>query len=100
MTMTHEQFCREVLGQEPYFVNPNLKYYKKTNVNGKLVVAYQRAEDGAGFDTTIVQKAKIELITAREEFKKRQNEAMLEEYCRRGRMSIDDIIKEEQNVQS
>ena len=100
MTLTHEQFCREVLGQEPYFVNPNIKYYKKTNTNGKLVVAYQRAEDGTWFDTTIVEKAKIELITAREEFEKRQNEAMLEEYRRRGRMSIDDIIKEEQNVQS
>lgn len=89
MTLTHEQFCRYVLGQEPYFVNPNIKYYKKINANGKLVVAYQRAEDGTWFDTTIVEKAKIELLTAREILDKARNDAMLEEYLKMGQMSME-----------
>lgn len=90
MTLIHEQFCRVVLGQEPYFVNPNIKYYKKINANGKLVVAYQRTEDGTWFDTTVVEKAKIELITAREELDKARNDAMLEEYLKMGQMSMED----------
>lgn len=87
--MTHEQFCRNVLEQEPYFVNPNIKYYKKVNVNGKLVAAYERKEDGTWFETTQIEKAKIEVITAKQELDKSRNEAMLEEYMRMGKMTTE-----------
>lgn len=87
--MTHEQFCREVLGQEPYFVNPTLKYYKKLSISGKLIVSYEKKTDGTWYETTQVERAKIEVITAKQELDKSRNEAMLEEYMRMGKMTTE-----------
>lgn len=89
MTMTHEQFCREILEEEPYLVSPTLKYYKKLSISGKLIVSYERKTDGTWYETTQVERAKIEVITAKQELDKSRNEAMLEEYMRVGKMAVE-----------
>lgn len=90
MTMSHEDFCYNVLLTPPYLVNPNLKFYKKLSVHGKIIASYQRDDNGDWFETTHVERAKQDVLTAKEELDKARNEAMLEEYLKMGQVSMED----------